>query len=591
MKLLFSSEHLIWIVSFSLFLGVIVVIFIAVNKIYSPYMDQYQPEKKRINEIFTLLDSIFWKDKNHSLCLAEEAVLISRRIKDSNALSQALYNKAKILRNFEVNDSVLIISNQALSIAERIPNDTLIAKIKQNIGNFYHSRDDYYLAMQNYSEVETIASKLRDNQLLGNASNGLGLISMALHDYDRAIILFANAVSFFSKEKRGGHWQMISPYINIGNCYIEKKEYYKAICYQKKGLKIAEQFHDKDMICKIYINLGLINQKFNSSLSLKYFSEAASYTIQCNNRRLYGIILQNLGIFYLEKNQKEKSESFIDQSLKIFKETNFRSAEMKANRVLMNIKKSQNQWEKAFFYYTRSIELKDSILNIQTQKQISNYQFEIESQRRKLEQQLLKKQIELQKNRNIILIITIAFILIIVFMLNRYLKKSIKLQKTENKHLQQISALEKVKYEAEMNAKSKELTTLSLQLVVKNEILTDIEDRVDKLYKGRMMNQTSYENLNHIIHEHFNEKKDWEQFKEMFEQIHQDFFLKLKNYCPDLTETELRLCSYLKINLSNNEIIRFFNINPGTLKTNRYHIRKKFKLDTSENLEDFLRRF
>jgi DNA-binding CsgD family transcriptional regulator len=103
------------------------------------------------------------------------------------------------------------------------------------------------------------------------------------------------------------------------------------------------------------------------------------------------------------------------------------------------------------------------------------------------------------------------------------------------------------------------------------------------------MNEISFNDLKRIIKENLNVDKDWEQFKSMFEKVNQDFFVKIKLIIPELSENELRLCAYLRINLANHEIARILNISPYTLKSNRYRIRKKLNLESRIQLEDYIR--
>lgn len=63
------------------------------------------------------------------------------------------------------------------------------------------------------------------------------------------------------------------------------------------------------------------------------------------------------------------------------------------------------------------------------------------------------------------------------------------------------------------------------------------------------------------------------------------------NKHPNLTQNELKLCAYLRINLSSKEIAQMLNISPESLITKRYRLRKKLDLDTEDNLVKFLSNF
>jgi len=193
-------------------------------------------------------------------------------------------------------------------------------------------------------------------------------------------------------------------------------------------------------------------------------------------------------------------------------------------------------------------------------------------------------------------VVLIVSLILIALMFFKYMRESLKRQKIDNDNLQEkiktaekINALEKFKHQAEIESKSKELITLSLQLVSKKDILNEIASTTHRLFKSGSMDENSVKNLLTIIRGSDNADKDWDQFKSMFEKVHKDFFIRLKQLGPELTDHEIRLCAYLKINLSNHEIAKIFNINPGSLKTNRYHIRKKLNLQAGENLEEIIR--
>ena len=70
--------------------------------------------------------------------------------------------------------------------------------------------------------------------------------------------------------------------------------------------------------------------------------------------------------------------------------------------------------------------------------------------------------------------------------------------------------------------------------------------------------------------------------------MHQDFINRLKNTHPDLSPREIRLCAYLRMNLSTKEIAPLLNISIRGVEIGRYRLRKKLNLDREDNLIDYL---
>ena len=74
-----------------------------------------------------------------------------------------------------------------------------------------------------------------------------------------------------------------------------------------------------------------------------------------------------------------------------------------------------------------------------------------------------------------------------------------------------------------------------------------------------------------------------------FKEINAGFYDKLLNQYPDLTQSELKLCAYLRLNMSSKEISDLTGQRTETLEKARYRLRKKFELTNSEvNLVSFL---
>lgn len=81
---------------------------------------------------------------------------------------------------------------------------------------------------------------------------------------------------------------------------------------------------------------------------------------------------------------------------------------------------------------------------------------------------------------------------------------------------------------------------------------------------------------------------NWEQFAHHFDNVHTDFLLVLKNRYPTLTANELKLCAYVRMNLSSKEIAQLMNISIRGVEIGRYRLRKKLGLPKEMNLFEFL---
>lgn len=94
--------------------------------------------------------------------------------------------------------------------------------------------------------------------------------------------------------------------------------------------------------------------------------------------------------------------------------------------------------------------------------------------------------------------------------------------------------------------------------------------------------------LNIIIKQNLQLDQDWDIFKKHFIEVHPDFFKAIINRFPDLTNDDLKLCAYLKLQLSSKEIARLLNIETAAVNKRRNRIRKKLDIASSVDLHEFM---
>jgi DNA-binding CsgD family transcriptional regulator len=154
----------------------------------------------------------------------------------------------------------------------------------------------------------------------------------------------------------------------------------------------------------------------------------------------------------------------------------------------------------------------------------------------------------------------------------------------------EIVKLKNEKLEAEIEHKNTELASAAMHLVQKGELLGNIREEVMRMKKGSNGDGTAeeFKKVLRILGEENKMDKDWEQFAVHFDKVHSDFLRIIKAAYPALSAHELKLCAYLRMNLSSKEIAQLENISVRGVEISRYRLRKKLKIPTEVNLFDFL---
>lgn len=142
----------------------------------------------------------------------------------------------------------------------------------------------------------------------------------------------------------------------------------------------------------------------------------------------------------------------------------------------------------------------------------------------------------------------------------------------------------------EVKLKSKQLANTAMALVKKNESIQEIKKEVLQ-HKSGFDNTYSFRKLLKKLDDSIGHEDEWEIFEYNFNQVHEAFFNKLKAQFPELTHKDLKICAYIKMNLSNKEIAPLMNISVRGVETHRYRLKGKLNLENDNSVTDYLRNF
>ena len=149
--------------------------------------------------------------------------------------------------------------------------------------------------------------------------------------------------------------------------------------------------------------------------------------------------------------------------------------------------------------------------------------------------------------------------------------------------------IENEKNKAEVDLKTKELASYAMQVTQKNESLFEIKEQLKHVSQKVNPDAQKYlQKLIRNIEQNTKQKDDWEKFEVYFDQVYEDFMKRLRDHFPNLTPNDIKLCAYLRMNLSTKEIAPLLNISIRGVEISRYRLGKKLNLPKNENLIDFM---
>lgn len=197
---------------------------------------------------------------------------------------------------------------------------------------------------------------------------------------------------------------------------------------------------------------------------------------------------------------------------------------------------------------------------------------------------------------NLMVVIYVLILLFLVVTVNQiytryYLKEQQKLIEKNNRILeikelesnQELMRFKNVQLQKDIENKNRELAISTMSTIRRNKFLGSIKASLkdaENTPKIRAVIRTIDHNLNN--------DDDWKFFEQAFNNADKDFLKKVKQVHPSLTHNDLRLCAYLRLNLSSKEIAPLLNISSRSVEIKRYRLRKKMELQHKQSLVDYI---
>lgn len=144
---------------------------------------------------------------------------------------------------------------------------------------------------------------------------------------------------------------------------------------------------------------------------------------------------------------------------------------------------------------------------------------------------------------------------------------------------------------SQLQNEDKEAINLAMGIIRMNESLKIISSKIEILRADPKFIACSSElfELQNLVRQTLQLDKERDTFQVIVKEKSQLFYTKLNALYPNLTSNEVRLSSYIRLNLSSKEIASILNISLKSVEMNRYRLRKKMQISGKQSLSDFIR--
>ncbi|SFW61920.1 tetratricopeptide repeat protein [Cellulophaga fucicola] len=503
-------------------------------------------ELARLNNLGAVFD-----DLNNDLKQAKKTKSISQT-------TMAHYNLAIFCSNHRVYTEALHQYNNTINLLEEKKNDTLYAKVLNQVGSIHLELRNYNYAKDYFIRSEKAAELIRDSVLLALATS------------------------------------------NLGSCFEKQKKYKEALEYQNKSLQIFYKLNNDSGLAIVNESIGSIYEDLeNYKLAELYFKKALKYNKNEKNSRLASIY-NNLGDTYRKTNRLNIGLDYTNKALSTAVEI---KNTLEVASAYKDISKSYNligDYKNAYTFLQSFLKVDTENKRLQSANQSNALQHIYNSKEKESQIQYLLQLNKANKSQKLVLVVLVFMVVVFGVVWYLYTLKKRRHISKELDFKQRILKIELDKKQAEeknlqkqLHIKTASLSRYSLHLSQKNKMLSNLSLTLkNSLQRNNVDLKRKLTELIKEIDFNLAQEKEWDEFMAFFKEIHPNFINKISNAVTSkLSPAELRLCILLKLNLSSKEIASILRLTPDSVRVARYRLRKKLPIDSKEELSLYLMSF
>ncbi|WP_421807205.1 tetratricopeptide repeat protein [Flagellimonas sp.] len=565
---------------------------------------------------------------------AQQAFDLSEKLDYKKGIANGYLQFGNYFSNRTENDSATYFYELSLdkfkeikSIRGQIFANHSLAGIEREKGNYDRAIEITHRNIALYNDQNRNETDLKEFNLIGAEYEVLGSVYMDKGNYTLALNETLNALRFF--EEVGDKVRKGDALLQLGQIEYKLGNFNASLAYEEEAFSIYRDEDDKVYQSYAANHAGLAAEALGDMQKAEEYQRAAMTLAQeVGVKSTLSTALRDLGRIYSKKGLLNDARTFLEESYKVSESTGiqldiasslkelaqvdyqseeFSEALKKIDRVIQMAEsigavsilgqsyKERSQIHESLGKYTNAIAdlrtyqiINDSIFNSRKSQQIEELKTIYETEKKEAEIALQEEEINTLNAKAKVDQLTkglyaggmasaLALSGLLVFGYRQKMKKN-KIAREKQEEI----------YKQEIAHKKKELTSQTLHLVQKNTFIQELMDNLENIKNSPEKFKMEFRRIVMLLKKENASDKDWEVFKTYFAEVHNDFDQKLKTIYQDISEKEIRLAAFLRMNLTTKEIAATLNVLPDSILKSKYRLKKKLGLDKDMDLSNFL---
>lgn len=545
--------------------------------------------------VFTIQSLLLWGNGDDQQQIIDSLNQVVKEAQSDSVVVFALVRLSQAYGLYNLKASIRQ-AEKALDVANKSGDTGLIEYAMFNTGNAYFTQGIFETATAHYYAYLEIQKEKNNNVGIALVLANIGAVRYKMKDYGVARDSFLEALQILEELSENNPNQKYRSQIpkilnNLGQVYQNMQQYDSSLYYYRKSLLQIEYVGEQAYYQSSTLNnIGSLFLDINQADSaFVYLSKAMNILVQTNDLVAQAESHNSFARYYLLVNQPDVALEHLRASFEIANKIGSIELQFIASEQLYDYYFSQNQADSALKYFVLYDQLKDTINNAETLKELTR--LELSSQ---FSEQQKIRQLE-QDRLNTIYMFTAALLVLVLllfallYLMSHNRNKRLNLEKENMALNTKNTILENKNLQNELEVRNKELTTHVMNMIQKNELIGQV---VEVLSDNKLKLAEKNENTINNVIKNLNkvqEENAWEEFELRYQQVHNEFYEKLQSVAPNLTTNERRLCAFLRLNMTTKDIASITGQSLRSIEVARTRLRKKLDISNSDiSLVEFL---
>ena len=499
-------------------------------------------------------------------------------------------------------DSLFVAENVAYKEALMQGDIKKQALSLQHMGQICYGMGLVAQSLNYHLQAEELLKTVGQNNMRASNLNDLGLLLLLNNQGKEAKQSYLEAIEIYTNnnDQKG----LAYTYGNLGHLYEKSSDYDSAFFFQAKAMKALELIKDLDGIALIHENLGSIYEdKEQYDIAYLHFSKALERFKVNGNASMLIDAYNNMGDVLRKTGRYQEALVYTQKAAQLSNKTKAYNRLSSAYRDLGKTYNFLNKTDSTFYYLELSRQMYINIYNEDSKNQAAllNVLYDINQKDAQIADMARQKRTAAVLYFASAIVAVLLIILSFVFIKNQR-QRIINERNIREKESALLSAkqqlmevelknkkLQEEQLKKEVESKAREISLHTLQAIEKNQLLEEMKKALSEIIRNDSRSyKRELRQLLNKINQSFHKEVHWDDFRRIFEEINQDFFHQLQRINPDLSATDLRLVSLIKLNMNTPDIAALLGISADSLRVSRYRLRKKLGLEQGKSLTAFL---